>query len=126
MGGNISTAQAYIADITTDENRARGMGLIGAAFGIGFVLGPAMATALIHPGFHEMVAQVGLASLAEWMSSNRFARPGFFAASLSFCSFLMVLCKLPEPMDTTRESGETACRPRRTSPRLWKRPPGKK
>src|SRR5690625_6724153 len=56
MGGNISTAQAYIADITTDENRARGMGLIGAAFGIGFVLGPAMATALIHPVFHEMVA----------------------------------------------------------------------
>ncbi|MDR9367221.1 MAG: MFS transporter, partial [Balneolaceae bacterium] len=37
MGGNISTAQAYIADITDSENRARGMGLIGAAFGIGFV-----------------------------------------------------------------------------------------
>ncbi|HKC64618.1 MAG TPA: MFS transporter [Pyrinomonadaceae bacterium] len=41
-GGNISTAQAYIADITTPENRAKGMGLIGAAFGLGFTLGPAI------------------------------------------------------------------------------------
>ena len=39
-GGNISIASAYIADITTPENRAKGMGLIGAAFGIGFVFGP--------------------------------------------------------------------------------------
>jgi DHA1 family tetracycline resistance protein-like MFS transporter len=39
-GGNISTASAYIADITTPENRTKGMGLIGAAFGIGFVFGP--------------------------------------------------------------------------------------
>ena len=36
-GGNISIAQAYIADITTKENRAKGMGLIGAAFGLGFI-----------------------------------------------------------------------------------------
>src|SRR5205823_12277224 len=35
-GGNVSTAQAYISDVTTHENRAKGMGLIGAAFGIGF------------------------------------------------------------------------------------------
>ncbi|HVS69918.1 MAG TPA: MFS transporter [Phycisphaerae bacterium] len=39
-GGNISIASAYIADITTPENRAKGMGVIGAAFGIGFVFGP--------------------------------------------------------------------------------------
>src|SRR5918993_3216070 len=41
-GGNISTAQAYIADVTTPENRAKGMGLIGAAFGLGFIFGPAI------------------------------------------------------------------------------------
>jgi multidrug resistance protein len=41
-GGNISTAQAYVADVTRPEERARGMGLIGAAFGLGFVLGPAL------------------------------------------------------------------------------------
>ena len=42
MAGNISTAFAYIADITTKENRAKGMGLMGAAFSIGFILGPAI------------------------------------------------------------------------------------
>src|SRR6185437_10212343 len=51
-GGNISTAQAYIADITTTENRAKGMGLIGAAFGIGFVFGPAIGGILSRWGIH--------------------------------------------------------------------------
>ena len=41
-GGNISTAQAYMADITTKEDRAKGMGLLGAAFGLGFIFGPAI------------------------------------------------------------------------------------
>ena len=41
-GGNIPTAQAYIADVTTPENRAKGMGLVGAAFGLGFIFGPAI------------------------------------------------------------------------------------
>lgn len=41
-GGNISTAQAYIADVTPPEQRSRGMGLIGAAFGLGFIFGPAI------------------------------------------------------------------------------------
>ncbi len=39
-GGNLSTASAYIADITTPENRAKGFGVIGAAFGLGFMFGP--------------------------------------------------------------------------------------
>ena len=41
-GANISTAQAYVADVTTVENRARGMGMVGAAFGLGFIFGPAI------------------------------------------------------------------------------------
>lgn len=41
-GGNLSTAYAYIADVTTNENRARGMGLVGAAFGLGLMAGPAI------------------------------------------------------------------------------------
>src|SRR6516164_6752693 len=40
--GNIAAAQAYIADITKPEERAKGMGLIGAAFGLGFIFGPAL------------------------------------------------------------------------------------
>ena len=50
-GGNISTARAYIADITAEDDRAKAYGLIGAAFGIGFVLGPALGGALGHLGY---------------------------------------------------------------------------
>jgi len=51
-GANISTAQAYIADVTTRENRARGMGLFGAMFGLGFIMGPAIAGILSKYGVH--------------------------------------------------------------------------
>ncbi len=47
-GGNISTAQAYVSDVTTKENRAKGMGVLGAAFGIGFSIGPALGGLLGH------------------------------------------------------------------------------
>src|SRR5262249_10489978 len=47
-GGNISTARAYVADITTEDERAKPYGWIGAAFGIGFVLGPALSGAFAH------------------------------------------------------------------------------
>ena len=43
FGANISTAMAYIADVTSEKDRSKNMGLIGAAFGLGFVLGPAIA-----------------------------------------------------------------------------------
>ncbi len=96
MGGNISTAQAYVADVTTHEERAKGMGLIGAAFGIGFVMGPALSTLFIHPAFQDFFHRVGLVSFSQWMSQNKYAVPGFFAALLSFSSFLLVWFKLPE------------------------------
>jgi DHA1 family tetracycline resistance protein-like MFS transporter len=46
FGGNISTAQAYIADVTKPEERSKGMGLIGAAFGLGFIFGPLIGSGL--------------------------------------------------------------------------------
>src|ERR1700750_1203703 len=73
-GGNISTAQAYIADVTTEENRAKGMGVIGAAFGLGFIFGPAIGGILskwdlnmagLHiPGIAVPFLFAGLLSLA--------------------------------------------------------------
>jgi MFS family permease len=120
MGGNISTAQAYIADVTDKENRAKGMGLIGAAFGIGFVVGPASATLLIHSSFHDFIAGIGFVEFADWMRANKFALPGFFAAFLSFCSFLMVLLKLPETVDTSKERPAGMSRPSVFTPRFWR------
>ncbi len=69
-GGNISAAQAYIADITTPAERSRGMGMVGAAFGIGFSLGPAIGGFAAHylgPSAPGLVA-VGL-SLANFASA---------------------------------------------------------
>ena len=64
FGASIGTAQAYITDITSPEDRARGMGLIGAAFGIGFVLGNTLGGVLhgVHPTF-PFYATAGLALL---------------------------------------------------------------
>ena len=54
-GGSISTAQAYIADVTTIENRAKGMGLFGATFGLGFIFGPAIGGILSRYGIQRAV-----------------------------------------------------------------------
>lgn len=74
--GNISTAQAYISDVTTSENRAKGMGLLGAAFGMGFVLGPAIGFGLSIP-FGPSV-------------------PAYAAAGFSGLAALLTFLRLPE------------------------------
>jgi DHA1 family tetracycline resistance protein-like MFS transporter len=50
-GGNISTARAYVADVTEPKDRARAYGLIGAAFGLGFIFGPALGGAMAHVSY---------------------------------------------------------------------------
>jgi DHA1 family tetracycline resistance protein-like MFS transporter len=77
-GGNISVAQAYITDITDEENRARGLGLIGAAFGLGFIIGPAVGGAL--------------------SAGERYAVPAFAAAALALLNWIAVLIWLPESL----------------------------
>ncbi len=71
----VSTAQAYVADTTSESERAQGMGMIGAAFGLGFVLGPALGGVL------------GRASLR---------LPVFFASALTFANLLFAAKYLPE------------------------------
>ena len=85
-GGNISTAMACIADVTTKENRSRNMGLVGAAFGLGFMLGPAIGGVLSK--------HFGLAT------------PFYFAAGLALLNALLVWLRLPETL--TAESRERA------------------
>lgn len=82
MAGNISTAFAYIADITTPENRAKGMGLVGAAFGLGFIAGPAIGGMLAGPD--PLTAD--------------FTSPALAAAGLSLLALLLALFKMKESL----------------------------
>lgn len=64
-GGNITTARAYIADITTEDDRARAFGLLGAAFGMGFIVGPALGGALSHISYTAPIwAAAGITMVA--------------------------------------------------------------
>ncbi len=69
-GGNISVAQAYMADITSPAERSRGMGIVGAAFGIGFTAGPALGGLADHFLGHKWPGLVGVGlSLANFVSA---------------------------------------------------------
>jgi DHA1 family tetracycline resistance protein-like MFS transporter len=69
-GGNISVAQAYMADITTRAERSRGMGIVGAAFGIGFTAGPALGGLADHFLGHSWPGLLGVGlSLANFVSA---------------------------------------------------------
>jgi len=75
-GGNVSIAQAYIADVTAPKNRSRNFGMLGAAFGLGFIIGPAIGGTLSH--FWGLSA------------------PAFFAAALALANTALGFCVLPE------------------------------
>ncbi|HUL03322.1 MAG TPA: MFS transporter [Gemmatimonadales bacterium] len=85
-GGNLGTAQAYVADISTPAERSRGMGMIGAAFGIGFVLGPAIG---------------GLAG--HYLGR---AAPGLVAAGLSLVNFWSAWIILEESLQPQHRATE--------------------
>jgi len=76
-GGNLSVAQAYISDVTDAQNRSKGLGMIGAAFGMGFIIGPATG---------------GI--LSQW----GYAIPGLVAAALSFINLALIYFWLPESL----------------------------
>lgn len=82
-GGNISVARAASADISSPKDRAKNFGLIGAAFGLGFIFGPYLGGKLSDP------------SLVPWFSS---ATPFVFAAILSAINSLFVLLLFPETL----------------------------
>jgi len=90
-GGNISTAQAYIADITTKEDRAKGLGLLGAAFGLGFIFGPAIG---------GILSQWGVAV------------PFLFAAGLCFANATLLYFTLPETVTADHPARTLAARGR--------------
>ena len=76
-GGNLSVAQAYISDVTDAQNRAKGLGLIGAAFGIGFIIGPVTGGLLSQFGYNV---------------------PAFVAAGLALINLILIYAWLPESL----------------------------
>jgi MFS family permease len=82
MAGNATVAQAYVADTTTPENRARGHGMMGAAFGLGFLLGPAIGGLLAHAGGNDV----------------DFRTPFLAAAGLSAVALIFAALQLPESL----------------------------
>ena len=85
-GGNLSVAQAYITDVTDAKSRNRGLGMIGAAFGLGFIIGPALG---------------GL------LSGISYSVPAFVAAGLSFINLLLVAFWLPESLTPEKRAQQT-------------------
>jgi MFS family permease len=92
MGGNIAAAQAYVADITPPEDRAKGLGLIGAAFGLGFVFGPAVGGITSSPGFLTWIGSV----LPSAVPVTQFTIPSFVAAAITALNFAVAFVVLPE------------------------------
>ena len=82
-GANVGVAQAYVADVTGPEDRARGMGIIGAAFGLGFIIGPAVGGVLSRYGF---------------------AAPFLAAAAVTLANALLAVVRLPESLPPERRS----------------------
>jgi MFS transporter, DHA1 family, tetracycline resistance protein len=92
-GGNILVAQAYVADVTQPEDRARGMGYIGMAFGLGFVLGPLLGGVLLS------------LPLADDL---RLRLPFLVAAGFSTLAWVLVLTRLPESLPPDNLAREAA------------------
>ncbi len=85
---NIGAAQAYVSDVSTPENRAKSMGIIGAAFGLGFVFGPPIG------GF--LKADFGIETL------------GYVAAGLSFMNFVVAYFLLPESLKEKNKDSKSS------------------
>jgi|TARA_B110000438_G_scaffold271861_1_gene290099 DHA1 family tetracycline resistance protein-like MFS transporter len=82
MAGNVSAAFAYVTDVTTEENRAKGMGFLGAAFGLGFVFGPVIGGLLAGPD----------------VETANYTLPAMFAAVLTTVALIGVITALPESL----------------------------
>lgn len=104
MGGNLAAAQAYVSDVTPPESRAGAFGLVGAAFGLGFVFGPALG------GFFasDPVVSAARSVLPAAIPATRFSLPSFAAAGLSLVNLAFAALFLEEsrpPKESRADSG---------------------
>ncbi|MCO8267820.1 MFS transporter [Haloferax sp. AB510] len=104
MGGNIATAQAYIADITPPTRRAGALGLVGASFSLGFIFGPALGGLMAS----DPVVALARDLLPSFVPATRFSLPSFTAAALSLVSLGFAFVFLREPERTRAPAGTPA------------------
>ena len=94
-GGNLSVAQAAIADVTSPQDRTKNFGMIGAAFGVGFIIGPFLGGVLADP------------SVVSWFSA---ATPFWFAAILASANTAQVLLQFDETNKHMRQFNDAISR----------------
>lgn len=90
-GGNLAVAQAAIGDVSTNENRAKNFGLLGAAFGLGFIIGPYLGGRLSSPD----ASFYGLFDTPSWFGATT---PFWFAAIIALANGVSVLVTFPETL----------------------------
>lgn len=102
FAGNLSVATAAVADVTTREDRAKGMGLVGVAFGLGFLFGPAIGSIA---AFKDLSAgHPGLAALGV----NPFSLPALLSLGFSLLNLLWISARFRETLDPAhRQANET-------------------
>jgi len=99
FGATIPTAQAAVADVTAPQDRARGMGLIGAAIGLGFILGPALG---------GLLSNLSGAFPLPLFQRNPYALPCLASAALAAVNLVAAAFFLPESLPPERRGGGTA------------------
>jgi MFS family permease len=104
MAGNLSVATAAVADVTDESNRAKGMGMLGAAFGVGFIIGPALG------GLASLVDLTQVLSFIPGI--NPFSFPALISLVLATINLVWIVRVFPETVsDKTREAAAHAKRP---------------
>jgi ferrochelatase len=93
MGGNLSTASAAVADVTTKKNRSKGMAFVGIAFALGFIFGPALG------GILTMVNPLDIFPELASIGVNPFSYAALLAAILSLINFFYILIHFEETVD---------------------------
>ena len=102
MGGNLAVAIAAVSDVTSRENRAKGMGVVGAAFGLGFLTGPALGGLTAHIDALERWPE-----LAAW-GVHRFSVPAAIAFVLCLVNLVWIVARFRETLPTdARGAGAT-------------------
>ena len=105
MSGNIAVASAAVADVTSKQNRSRGMVIIGVAFGLGFIIGPAIG------GFSSLLDLSSLFNGLERFGVNPFSVPALFAFIISTANLIWMLRRFKESLPIEKRSSRSKLNP---------------